>query len=140
MVVEDVGITVLVHAHEEDAEVVEARGEGAEADGHVVGVFLARGGHGGDHEGDDGAAAGFDGDGGEVEPGLVEGTGEGQEGGEVLQVLNGLAIEERLEVPEDHGSVCSHGGDIEVLGHCQERDGDRWRDSLRVLVGLSINS
>ena len=109
-----------MHAAEQGAEVVEALGEGAQATCHGCGVAPAGGGDGVQHQGDDGPAAGLDGDRHEVEPGLVEGAGEGQQGGEVVELVDVLVHEERLEVPEHRGGVRRHGRHLEVRADGQQ--------------------
>ena len=75
-VVEDGGVAVLVDALEDVGQVREALGEGAEAESDGLGVTAPSGFDGSHHSGQDGSAAGLDGDGDEVEPRLVEGAGE----------------------------------------------------------------
>ena len=94
-----------------------------------AGVAVAGGGYGGEEEGDERRAVGFDGDGDEVEPGFVEGAGERAESGEIGQG-EGFGGEERFEVPEADGGVGCHWGELEVVGYLEEGDGDRLGNSL----------
>ncbi|KUI56631.1 hypothetical protein VP1G_10829 [Cytospora mali] len=115
-VVEDGRVAVLVHALQQRAQVIEALGKGAQAARHSGGVTLARGSDGRQHEGDNRSAAGLDGDGDEVEPRLVEGAGEGVEGGEVLEAVDALVDEQRLEVPQTQASRHGNGGRQSLAG------------------------
>ena len=105
-VVEDVRVAAVVHAIEEGAELGEARGKGAQAGGDEIDLADAGGGDGAEHEGDDGGAAGFDGDGDEVDPGLVQRAGECSQGREVLEIINRRVGEEWPPVPEADSGVC----------------------------------
>lgn len=123
--VEDVWVAALVHAVEQLAEVRDVVGKHCERADDGVGVVLAGGGDGAQHDWDTGGAAGFDGDGDEVEPGLVESSGEGGDGAEVAEEVFALVRVEAVVVPETDGGVGGHGGDLEVVGELEEwgRDG-----------------
>ena len=122
-VVEDVGVAVFVHAGQEGAEFVDALGEGVEALGYGTGVLVTCCGDGVEHEGDERGPSGFDGDGDEVEPAFVKGAGEGGEGGEVFEAVDGFVGENGLEVPEADACVSRHGGQFEVGADLEEGNG-----------------
>lgn len=128
--VEDGRVTALVDPLQQGAEIVQALRECAQATGHGSCIAVASSGHGRQHQRDDGRATCLDGDRDQVKPGLVDGAGEGCQGGEVLERVDALVNEQRLEVPQTHAGISSDGEDLEPLGDREERHGDGRREAV----------
>ncbi|KAH6605574.1 hypothetical protein Trco_004727 [Trichoderma cornu-damae] len=130
-VVEDDGITALVHPLQDVRQVGQALGKSPQAARNGRRVVASRGRDGREHEGDDGRAAGFDGHGDEVEPRFVHRSGKGQERGQVLEAVDVLVHEERLEVPQTNGRIRRHRRNLQAARDVQQRNRDLGRQPVR---------
>ena len=93
-------------------------------------VFITSSRDGAKHERDERAAAGFDGDGDEVEPRFIEGAGVGDEGREVGEGIERFVVEDGFPVPETNAGICGDWWELEVATYLEERDGDGWGNYL----------
>lgn len=129
-VVENGRVAALVDALQQSAEVVQALCEYAQATADGRHVAIAGSGHGRQHERDNGRAPCLDGDRDQVKPGLVDGAGEGGQGGEVLERVDALVDEQRLEVPKTDAGIGGDREDLEPLRDGQERHGNGGREAV----------